>query len=135
MGSMTERMEKAGDALRRLHEVIVRDDLNELERDGLIQRFEFCFEILWKCGKDYLRDVEGLDAASPKKVIRMSREVGLLTDEETERALNMANDRNQTAHMYDEQMAIALVERIRGHEALMQQWYQRMKSAEVAERN
>ena len=132
MESMTERMEKAGDALRRLHEVI---DLNELERDGLIQRFEFCFEILWKCGKDYLRDVEGLDAASPKKVIRMSREVGLLTDEETERALNMANDRNQTAHMYDEQMAIALVERIRGHEALMQQWYQRMKSAEVAERN
>ena len=92
MESMTERMEKAGDALRRLHEVIVRDDLNELERDGLIQRFEFCFEILWKCGKDYLRDVEGLDAASPKKVIRMSREVGLLTDEETERALNMAND-------------------------------------------
>ena len=135
MESMTERMEKAGDALRRLHEVIVRDDLNELERDGLIQRFEFCFEILWKCGKDYLRDVEGLDAASPKKVIRMSREVGLLTDEETERALNMANDRNQTAHMYDEQMAIALVERIRGHEALMQQWYPRMKSAEVAERN
>ena len=135
MESMTERMEKAGDALRRLHEVIVRDDLNELERDGLIQRFEFCFEILWKCGKDYLRDVEGLDAASPKKVIRMSREVGLLTDEETERALNMANDHNQTAHMYDEQMAIALVERIRGHEALMQQWYQRMKSAEVAERN
>lgn len=87
MESMTERMKKAGDALARLHEVAIRDELSDLERDGFIQRFEFCFEILWKCAKDYLRDVEGLDAASPKKVIRMSREVGLLTEEETEQAL------------------------------------------------
>ncbi|MGN0939441.1 MAG: HI0074 family nucleotidyltransferase substrate-binding subunit [Selenomonas sp.] len=124
---MTERMKKAGDALARLHEVAIRDELSDLERDGFIQRFEFCFEILWKCAKDYLRDVEGLDAASPKKVIRMSREVGLLTDEETEQALEMANDRNQTSHMYDEQMAIELVERIKGYDALMQRWYRKMK--------
>lgn len=127
MESMTERMKKAGDALARLHEVAIRDELSDLERDGFIQRFEFCFEILWKCTKDYLRDVEGLDAASPKKVIRMSREVGLLTDEETEQALEMANDRNQTSHMYDEQMAIELVERIKGYDALMQRWYRKMK--------
>ena len=127
MESMTERMKTAGDALARLHEVAIRDELSDLERDGFIQRFEFCFEILWKCAKDYLRDVEGLDAASPKKVIRMSREVGLLTDEETEQALEMANDRNQTSHMYDEQMAIELVERIKGYDALMQRWYRKMK--------
>ena len=128
MESMTERMKKAGDALARLHEVAIRDELSDLERDGFIQRFEFCFEILWKCAKDYLRDVEGLDAASPKKVIRMSREVGLLTDEETEQALEMANDRNQTSHMYDEQMAIELVERIKGYDALLQRWYRKMKA-------
>ena len=127
MESMTERMKKTGDALARLHEVAIRDELSDLERDGFIQRFEFCFEILWKCAKDYLRDVEGLDAASPKKVIRMSREVGLLTDEETEQALDMANDRNQTSHMYDEQMAIELVERIKGYDALMRRWYRKMK--------
>ena len=127
MESMTERMKKTGDALARLHEVAIRDELSDLERDGFIQRFEFCFEILWKCAKDYLRDVEGLDAASPKKVIRMSREVGLLTDEETEQALEMANDRNQTSHMYDGQMAIELVERIKGYDALMQRWYRKMK--------
>ena len=127
MESMTERMKKAGDALARLHEVAIRDELSDLERDGFIQRFEFCFEILWKCAKDYLRDVEGLDAASPKKVIRMSREVGLLTDEETEQALEMANDRNQTSHMYGEQMVIELVERIKGYDALMQRWYRKMK--------
>ena len=127
MESMTERMKKAGDALARLHEVAIRDALSALARDGFIKRYEFCFEILWKCAKDYLRDVEGLDAASPKKVIRMSREVGLLTDEETEQALEMANDRNQTSHMYDEQMAIELVERIKGDDALMQRWYRKRK--------
>ena len=122
MESMTERMKKTGDALARLHEVAIRDELSDLERDGFIQRFEFCFEILWKCAKDYLRDVEGLDAASPKKVIRMSREVGLLTDEETEQALEMANDRNQTSHMYGEQMVIELGESIKVYDALMQRW-------------
>ena len=35
-----------------------------MERDGFIQRFEFCFEIMWKCGKDYLQDVEGLDVVN-----------------------------------------------------------------------
>ena len=58
----------------------------------------------------------------------MSREVGLLTDEETEHALEMADDRNQTSHMYDEQMAVKLVERIRRYDVLMQRWYQKMKT-------
>ncbi|MCI6233148.1 MAG: nucleotidyltransferase substrate binding protein [Selenomonas sp.] len=58
----------------------------------------------------------------------MSREVGLLTDEETEHALEMANDRNQISHMYDEQMAVKLVERIRRYDVLMQRWYQKMKT-------
>lgn len=130
MEGMTERMKKAEDALARLHEIVIVEHLTEVERDALIHRFEFCFEILWKCAKDYLRDVEGFDAAAPRKVIRLSREVGLLTDEETERALEMVNDRNLTSHTYDEQMAVMLVEHIKTYEPLMQQWHQRMKQAE-----
>lgn len=126
-------MEKAGDALARLHEVVIRDDLSDLERDGLIQRFEFCFEILWKCAKDYLREVEGIDAASPKNVIRMSRNVGLLTDEETEQALAMVNDRNSTSHMYDENMAVLLADHIKEYETLMQRWYQKMNEKDATQ--
>ena len=29
---------------------------DELDRDGVIQRFEFCFELLWKTLKIYLED-------------------------------------------------------------------------------
>lgn len=126
MDGLTPRMAKAGDALQRLHEVAIRDDLTAIERDGLIQRFEFCYEIMWKCGKDYLREREGLDAASPKKVMRMLREVGMFSDAETERALQMVDDRNMTAHTYDEQFAIALAGRIKGYEKFMQDWYLRM---------
>ena len=133
MESLTERKEKAGDALARLHEVVIRDDLSDLERDGLIQRFEFCFEILWKCAKDYLREVEGIDAASPKNVIRMSRNVGLLTDEETEQALAMVNDRNSTSHMYDENMAVLLADHIKEYETLMQRWYQKMNEKDATQ--
>lgn len=128
MDSLTQRLAKAGDALQRLQEAVERDDLNDIERDGLIQRFEFCFELLWKCGKDYLRVQEGLDAASPKKVMRMLREVGVLSDAETEQALRMADDRNMTSHTYDEQFIVALVERIKSYAKLMQAWYVRMQA-------
>jgi len=55
---MTERFVTAAHALSKLHEAVVKETLSEIERDGLIQRFEFCFEIMWKCGKDYLLEVE-----------------------------------------------------------------------------
>jgi nucleotidyltransferase substrate binding protein (TIGR01987 family) len=126
MDSLTQRLAKAGDALSRLHEGVSREHLNDMERDGLIQRFEFCFEIMWKCGKDYLREHEGLDMASPKKVLRAFREIGLFSDGETELALKMVDDRNLTSHTYDEQFVIALVERIRDYEKFLQMWYAQM---------
>lgn len=123
---MTKRMETAGRALEKLHEGVAKGELTEMERDGLIQRFEFCFEIMWKCGKDYLLDREGLVVASPKKVIRALYEVGLLNAEETETTLQMVDDRNMTAHTYDEKYAIKLAERIKGYEKILQEMYRRM---------
>lgn len=125
--SMKKRFDGAEKALGKLHEGVIKDSLTEMERDGLIQRFEFAFEIMWKCGKDYLLDREGLEAASPKKVIRLLREVGLFSDEEAEQALQMADDRNLTAHTYDEKMAVYLAKRIVEHEKLLSEWLGRMK--------
>lgn len=42
------RMETAQKILTKLHELAVKLDLSEVERDALIQRFEFSFELLWK---------------------------------------------------------------------------------------
>lgn len=48
------RMETAKKILTKLHELAVKPDLSEVERDALIQRFEFSFELLWTCAKEYL---------------------------------------------------------------------------------
>lgn len=122
------RLNLAEKALSRLHEITEKKFLSEIERDGMIQRFEFCFEIMWKCGKDYLLKSEGLDAASPKKVIRLLREVGIFNDEETEKFLEMADDRNLTAHTYNEELAEKIALRIREYEPLLTKLFNRIKN-------
>ena len=126
MERLKERMVLAGQVLQRLHELALRVDLTEVERDALIQRFEFSFEIVWKVAKDYLSVEEGIDAASPKKVIRSCREVGLLDEAETRLALVMADDRNLTAHTYDEEFAQQMVTKIVEYDSLLRYWYEKM---------
>ena len=72
------------------------------------------------------REVEGLDAASPKAVIRMLRDVQIFSDEDTVFALEMVDARNLTAHTYDETMAANLVEKIPAYEKFMQDWYKKI---------
>ena len=126
MERLKERIVLAGQALQRLHELALRVDLTEVERDALIQRFEFSFEIVWKVAKDYLSVEEGIDAASPKKVIRSCREVGSLDESETRLALVMADDRNLTAHTYDEEFAQQMVTKIVEYDSLLRCWYEKM---------
>ena len=52
MEKVQERIKTAQRALAKLHELAVKPDLSEVERDALIQRFEFSFELLWKCVKE-----------------------------------------------------------------------------------
>lgn len=61
-------------------------------------------------------------------MIRTLHEVGIFSDEGTETALKMADDRNLTALTYDEKMAVALAERIIVYERLLAEWFRRMKS-------
>lgn len=67
MGRGTERYELVVRALAKFHELVHWQELTEIERDALIQRFEFTFELVWKCAKEYLYVEEGMDVASPKK--------------------------------------------------------------------
>ena len=43
---MKKRFQGAEKALAKLHEGVQKESLTEMERDGLIQRFEFAFEIM-----------------------------------------------------------------------------------------
>jgi nucleotidyltransferase substrate binding protein (TIGR01987 family) len=88
---------KLNDAIARLEEGIsqVKDELGE---DGVIQRFEFTFELLWKTIKLFMYD-KGIICKSPKDCLKEAFRYGLFIDDEL--FLNMLEDRNNTSHIYN----------------------------------
>lgn len=76
-------------------------NLNELEKDGAIQRFEFTFELAWKTLQDYLAQQAGyVDVKGPRPVLKQAVQDGLLTDGYT--WIQMLDRRNAPTHVYDE---------------------------------
>lgn len=66
-----QRFENFEKAFKKLEEAVNEGELNELERNGLIQRYEFTIELAWKTLKDFLQD-EGFKLKSPKDVVRQA---------------------------------------------------------------
>lgn len=101
--------EKYNRALSRLT-IGVKKAKDQLDIDGVIQRFEFTFELLWKTLRLFLLS-EGIITKSPKEALRESFRFGLIKDEEI--FLDMLDDRNQTSHIYSEDVSKEIVRRIK----------------------
>ena len=103
-------LEKLQAAFSRLQESVqkVSDDL---DRDGVIKRFEFTFELFWKTIK-VLLEHEGFECAGPRSCIKEGARRGFTA--ENEALLDMLEDRNKLSHIYDETMAQKIFERIKG---------------------
>ena len=90
-------------ALKKLHAALEKDIIaDELFLDGLIQRFEFCFELAWKLMKAFA-DYEGVEVNSPRAAIRQAFQIRLIDDAEA--WLDMLEKRKLSAHTYDEETA------------------------------
>jgi len=88
-------------ALSRLDEALARSE-DAIVRDACIQRFEFTFEMAWKALQRYAL-AEGLECVSPRDCFRAAFRLGLI--ENDARWMAMVEDRNRTAHTYDENSA------------------------------
>lgn len=88
-------------ALGRLREVVGEPE-TAIIRDAAIKRFEFTFELAWKAIQRYLRD-EGMTCRSPKSCLREAFALGIIPDDS--RWIRLIDDRNLTAHTYDEETA------------------------------
>lgn len=76
------------------------DSLSQLEKEGIIQRFEYTFELAWKVLKDKMEfDGLVLDQISPKAVVRQAYAAKYLDSAEI--WLQMIGDRNLMSHTYD----------------------------------
>ena len=101
-------------ACSRLLEVTEADkfvtDLSELEIEGLVQRFEYTFELAWKVLQDLLI-YKGYDfMLGPNGTLKMAFEDGLISDHDGWR--RMAKSRNTLSHVYDESEVLPIVQLI-----------------------
>ena len=76
------------------------EPLNQLELEGVVQRFEFTFELSWNLLKDRLQyDGVVIPDVTPRNVIRAACKAELI--DECEDWIDMLIDRNRMSHTYD----------------------------------
>jgi nucleotidyltransferase substrate binding protein (TIGR01987 family) len=84
------------------------DDLSQLEKEGLIQRFEMVIELSWKTLKDYLEN-EGYDnVKNGKQAIRQAFQDEIIHD--AEGWMSALEKRNITSHTYNENILAEMLE-------------------------
>src|SRR5690554_2428310 len=113
MSKLEIKLNNFGNALRRLSDAASEysmSNANDLMRDGVIQRFEFTYELAWKTTKEYLQSIGIVDINSPKAIIKEAYGQKLIVNEQN--WLLMLSDRNLTSHVYNEEMAKEIVGRI-----------------------
>lgn len=105
-----QRLQHLERAFTQLDRACGKESYSELELAGLVQMFEFTFELAWKTMKDLLF-YEGYDVNSPREVIRKAFETGLI--QEVDLWLEILESRNRLSHTYDEQTALEAEELIK----------------------
>ncbi len=116
----------AGKALKTLEEII-NTPHSIIVRDAAIQRFEYCFEIVWKLLKEYLRIQEGVICNSPKSCFREAFKLDLLSEDISIKALEMTDNRNLTSHTYHEEVAENIYSKVNDYYELMDNLYFKLK--------
>ena len=110
-----QRLQQFAKAEQRLSEALIDgyEPLNRLEQEGVIQRFEYTFELAWKVLKDLLF-YEGFDVKSPREFIRQAFVAEYLNEDDTEVALDALEKRNLLTHTYEEETMLEALKLIEG---------------------
>lgn len=101
MERFNQRLEEYTNALNRLKEGLKKSADDDLYIDGILQRFEFTFELAWKTMKDYM-EYQGIinKIGSPREIIKSGFSEGILQDGDA--WIKMMLARNSLSHIYDE---------------------------------
>lgn len=79
---------------------------SQLERDGAIQRFEYCFDLSWKTVKRYLEKRGLMDLNSPRSVFTAAYAEKIIDDELLWSTIILR--RNASVHTYNQKLADSL---------------------------
>ena len=80
-----------------------------IEVGGLVQAFEFTFELGWKTMKDYLYD-QGIETNFPREVIKEGFQTRIIENGHV--WIHMLEKRNELSHTYNEEVAQNAIETI-----------------------
>lgn len=98
-----QRFNNFSKALGQLRKFIEKGALNELEKQGLIQAFEYTYELAWNTIKDYFEDQGETNIHGSRDAFRLAFRRGLIKDGET--WMDMIRSRGLTSHTYNEDIA------------------------------
>jgi len=108
-----QRLGNYGKALAQLTKAVElgrQRALSELEKQGLIQAFEFTHELAWNVMKDYFEYQGNTSITGSRDATREAFQRGLVEDGEG--WMEMIKSRNQTSHTYNEKVADEISSRI-----------------------
>ena len=106
-----ERKQDFENAIRSLDDGL-KQEPDDLRIDGVLQRFEFTFELAWKCIKDYL-EMQGVvsNIGSPREIIQLGFKHNIIAN--GEKWIDMMIARNSLSHMYDKNISREIYEKIK----------------------
>lgn len=98
-------------ALQQLKEAVDLKEtrpLSNLEKQGMIQAFEYTHELAWKTLKDFLKSRGNIEIYGSRDATREAFQLGLLEDGEL--WMKMIQSRNLTSHVYDDATAEEMIQ-------------------------
>lgn len=105
-----QRFDNYQKAFLQLTEFIEKGELNKFEKQGLIQCFEYTYELAWRLMKDYLEYQGIVGIGGSRDAIRHSYRNELISDGQI--WLDMVDDRIHSVHTYDEEKAEEIIAKI-----------------------
>jgi nucleotidyltransferase substrate binding protein (TIGR01987 family) len=98
-----QRLSHFSKALGQLRKFIEKGTLNELEEQGLIQAFEYTYELAWNTLKDYFEAQGETGIHGSRDAFRLAFKRGLIANGEA--WMEMIASRTLTTHTYNEEVA------------------------------
>ena len=105
-----QRFQNYCKAVKQLTKFVEKGNLNELEQQGLIQSFEYTYELAWNTIKDVFEHQGEAGILGSRDVFRLAFSRGLI--EKGDIWMEMIKSRSMTSHTYNEAIAGEIAEKI-----------------------
>jgi len=106
-----QRLQNFSKAFEQLEKFMKKDSLNEFEEQGLIQCFEYNYELSWNTIKDFYENQGETNIQGSKDAFRLAFKRGLVSSGDV--WMDMVQNRTLTTHTYNKATADEITKAIK----------------------